>query len=107
MLETVRQYCREKLRDNPVLRPARERHLDYFLQMAEQARARCKAPAQARWLDRLEREHDNLRAALEWSAAVEREEAEREVESAAEPEGGERDCGLRARCGGSGIGGGI
>ena len=44
----------------------RERHLDYFLALAEEAEPKLMGAEQAAWLHRLEAEHENLRAGLEW-----------------------------------------
>jgi hypothetical protein len=44
---------------------ARGRHLDYFLALAREAEPRLRGPEQVAWLQRLESEHDNLRAALD------------------------------------------
>lgn len=67
LVETVRQYAREKLVENGGGERIRERHLDYFLSLAEEAEPKLMGVAQAEWLRRLAEEHDNLRAALEWS----------------------------------------
>lgn len=67
LLETVREYGRERLHDLGAEEGIRQRHRDWYLALAEHARARLDGPEQKTWLDRLEREHDNLRAALEWS----------------------------------------
>jgi tetratricopeptide (TPR) repeat protein len=45
----------------------RRRHATFFLALAEQAEARLESADQVHWMNRLEQEHDNLRAALEWS----------------------------------------
>ena len=47
--------------------PIRDRHLSYFLALAEQAEPEVRGPEQLIWFDRLELELDNFRAALEWS----------------------------------------
>ena len=67
LLETVRQYSREELADERGAQSGRERHLDYFLHLVEEASPHLQGKQQAQWLTRLETEHDNLRAALEWS----------------------------------------
>jgi tetratricopeptide (TPR) repeat protein len=67
-LETVRQYAAERLAESGVGDTIRERHRDHFLALAEQAEPLMKGPKQAEWLERLETEHDNLRAALRWCA---------------------------------------
>jgi predicted ATPase len=67
LLETVRQYGREKLAEAGETEAMRRRHLDWFLQLAERAEPELESGEQAEWLRRLEAEHDNLRAALEWS----------------------------------------
>jgi non-specific serine/threonine protein kinase len=63
MLETVREYAREKLNDSGDEEEARARHADYYLTLAEQARPFLAKP-EPDWLDRLETEHDNVRATL-------------------------------------------
>jgi predicted ATPase len=65
--ETLRQYAEEKLRQADEAVELRGRHRDQYLSLAEHAEPELYAPEQRRWLDQLEREHDNLRAALGWS----------------------------------------
>lgn len=69
LLETVRAYARDRLLETGEGVAVRLRHRDYFLQLAQGASDYLYGPEQARWLDRLEIEHDNLRAALEWCKA--------------------------------------
>lgn len=65
LLETVRQYAEKKLSHcKTESRTVYQRHLDYFACFAEQAEPHFRGPEQAQWLDRMEVEHDNLRAAL-------------------------------------------
>jgi tetratricopeptide (TPR) repeat protein len=74
LLETIRQYAGEKLLAAGEAEAVRDRHLDWYVGLAEQAKPELIGPKQVVWLDRLERERDNLRAALEW--ALERGPAE-------------------------------
>jgi non-specific serine/threonine protein kinase len=67
MLETVREFAREQLASTSELDSLHERHAAFFLSFAEQAERELNGPAAPDWLARLEIEHDNLRAALEWS----------------------------------------
>jgi predicted ATPase/DNA-binding SARP family transcriptional activator/DNA-binding CsgD family transcriptional regulator len=67
MLEPVRQYGREKLGERGETEAVRRQHAAYFLTLAEDAEPELLGPEQTRWLERLETEHDNLRAALGWS----------------------------------------
>ncbi len=76
LLETVRFYGKEKLEESGEAEPLRERHAKYCLGLAEQVEPELRD--QEAWLGRLEREHANLRMALEWSS-----------------EGGDAELGLR------------
>lgn len=67
LLNTMRQYAREKLEESGQEALPRTRHLDWCVSLAERAEPELTGPDQAEWLDRLEAEHDNLRAALTWS----------------------------------------
>jgi predicted ATPase/DNA-binding SARP family transcriptional activator len=71
MLETVREYAAERLAQWGEAEAVRERHRDWYLGLAERAQRELAGPEQATWLERLEREHDNLRAALAWCKAEE------------------------------------
>jgi predicted ATPase/DNA-binding CsgD family transcriptional regulator len=66
MLETIREYAREKLVDQDGGEDVHRRHLLYFLTMAAQAEAEFQGPRQLYWINRLDIELDNLRTALEW-----------------------------------------
>jgi predicted ATPase/DNA-binding CsgD family transcriptional regulator len=66
-LETVRQYGAEKLKESGEELEIRHLHAGFFLELAETAEPALVGPEQVAWLDRLEREHDNLREALSWS----------------------------------------
>jgi predicted ATPase/DNA-binding SARP family transcriptional activator len=65
MLETLRAYAREQLGVEEFVALG-HRHAEYYLAMAEEAEPRLARADQGKWLERLEGEHDNLRAALGW-----------------------------------------
>ncbi len=67
MLETVRQYAQEKLLESGQERSVRQKHLEYYLSLAEQPPEENIRVIREDWLPRMETEHDNLRAALGWS----------------------------------------
>ncbi|MBN2147485.1 MAG: tetratricopeptide repeat protein [Anaerolineales bacterium] len=67
MLETIRQYARDRLLDSGEAEMLHNRHLDYFLTFAQHQEAQFHGPAELAALQQLERELDNLRAALDWS----------------------------------------
>src|SRR5579884_2779546 len=67
MLETIREYGLEALANSGEEEITRQAHATYYLELAEKAEPEFGGAEQARWLERLEREHDNLRAALSWS----------------------------------------
>ena len=66
MLETIREYGLEALEMSGDMEITRQAHAMYYLAMAEKAEPKLEGPQQAVWLDRLEREYDNLRSALRW-----------------------------------------
>ncbi|HLW58595.1 MAG TPA: tetratricopeptide repeat protein [bacterium] len=67
MLETVRQYARERLMRSAEAVRVRNRHLMWYLALAERSEPELVAASQTLRLTRLELEHDDLRAALSWS----------------------------------------
>jgi tetratricopeptide (TPR) repeat protein len=67
MLEVVREYGLERLAEDDKATEPHQRHADYFVGLAEQAAAQLMSPAQGKWLERLEREHGNLRETLQWA----------------------------------------
>ena len=69
MLETIREYALERLENSDESIALRRRHAAYYLALAEAAEPKVQDATQVMVLDRLEREHDNLRAALDWTLA--------------------------------------
>jgi predicted ATPase/class 3 adenylate cyclase/DNA-binding CsgD family transcriptional regulator len=71
LLETVRHYAAERLalRAGADLRDVRAGHRDHYLALVETAAPQLPGPDEARWLDRIEVEFDNIRAALAFSIA--------------------------------------
>lgn len=67
LLETVRHYGRERLRESGMEAETRDSHLDFFVGMAEKSLIGFEGESVVTWLDWVEREADNLRAAMEWS----------------------------------------
>ncbi|MFD9893430.1 BTAD domain-containing putative transcriptional regulator [Amycolatopsis sp. NPDC059027] len=69
LLESVAEYCRERLRDAGEFDAVRRRHADYYLGLAERSGGGLRGREQRRWLRRLDADTANLRAALENLAA--------------------------------------
>jgi predicted ATPase len=67
MLETIRQYARDKLAAAGELETMRLQHARYFQQYAEAVEPQLKGREQVAWYSRLDVEHDNLRAATDWA----------------------------------------
>jgi predicted ATPase/class 3 adenylate cyclase len=74
MLETIHEYARERLDKSREAGEIKRLHAEYFLALAEQGESKLRGPEEAKWLERLEIEHDNMREAL--SRALDGEEAE-------------------------------
>ncbi|MGI8550692.1 MAG: tetratricopeptide repeat protein [Dehalococcoidia bacterium] len=66
LLETLREYARERLGERGESESVRQRHIEYYLRLAALAAPNLRDPVQARWLEMLEGAYDNLRAALDW-----------------------------------------
>ncbi|HEY3289375.1 MAG TPA: tetratricopeptide repeat protein, partial [Anaerolineae bacterium] len=62
--ELIRQYAQEQLNATEALHETADAHLMYFVTFAETVEPRLRGSEQLQWLDRLEQDHDNLRAAL-------------------------------------------
>ena len=75
MIESVWHYSREKLEASGEAPAVRDRHLDYFLALAEEAAPHVEGPDQRSWLDRCESELFNFRFAAEWTIKSRKTEA--------------------------------
>lgn len=75
LLDSIRDYAREKLGDAKETDTIYERHLEFFVTLAEEAEPQLFGAEQAAWFDRLETDRDNLRAAVEWSLGGDRAES--------------------------------
>jgi predicted ATPase/DNA-binding SARP family transcriptional activator len=96
MLEPVRQYGQERLQESGTAERLHERHAQYYLALAEGEGAQEADPGvrgarPVAWLERMEAEHANLRAALSWSLDKDAEEPDGDTE----PDGGRVELGLR------------
>jgi predicted ATPase len=67
MLDPVRQYALEKLEQSGDAEDAHREHAEFFLELAERAEPELRGSRQVEWLERLEGENDNLRAAMSWA----------------------------------------
>jgi predicted ATPase/class 3 adenylate cyclase len=70
MLETIREYAAEWLADSGEEGELRQRHAENVRDLAEESEPNLTGGGEEHWLARLEREHDNIRAALEWAAGA-------------------------------------
>jgi predicted ATPase/DNA-binding SARP family transcriptional activator len=66
MLEPVRQYGQQQLEESGKAERVRQRHAEHYLALAEEAEPELRGARQVSWLKRLEKEQDNLRAAMSW-----------------------------------------
>jgi tetratricopeptide (TPR) repeat protein len=80
--ESVRQFGREKLDAAGEAVEVRNRHRDWYVQLAEESEPELRGPRQQGWLARLETEHDNVRTALAWSLQQDGAEAALRLASA-------------------------
>jgi predicted ATPase len=74
MLQTIHEYASERLAESSEAEELRRLHAEYFTALAEQAEPGLQEADQESWLERLDLEHDNIRAALSW--AIRHEEVE-------------------------------
>jgi tetratricopeptide (TPR) repeat protein len=71
LLETLRQYGQQRLLERGDDAATRSRHAEYFSALAERSTSHLRGPDQATWMERLAAEHENGRAALDWSRDAE------------------------------------
>jgi predicted ATPase len=74
MLETIREFARDQLPE-PDEVGLRDRHLAYFVALAERSEPQLRGPDQAAWLRRLAAEQADIRAALAWAQEAHRDES--------------------------------
>jgi predicted ATPase/class 3 adenylate cyclase len=67
ILESIRQYGEEKLKEASETNKILSKHLHYFMELSESAEPKLKGPEVKEWLGKLETEHGNLESAIEWS----------------------------------------
>ena len=70
MLETIREFARERLKESDENDAVRKRHADFFVALAAQAEEGWRGPDKPAWGDRLDAEQNNIRAALAWSEEI-------------------------------------
>ena len=70
MLQTLRDFATERLEESGEAQLIRDRHLKAFIALAQQAQPHLFGPQRKEWLDRLQEDHDNFRAALEWAVST-------------------------------------
>jgi predicted ATPase/DNA-binding SARP family transcriptional activator len=69
LLETLRQYALEKLVETGEASLIRDQHLDFYLRLAEKSEPHMFGHESVKWINRLDKELDNIRAAMEWSTS--------------------------------------
>ncbi|MGH9247452.1 MAG: helix-turn-helix transcriptional regulator [Acidimicrobiales bacterium] len=83
LLETIRQYAHDRLQAAGEVAAVGDRHLDHYLAFVETTEAEMMRSGHDIWMGRLEAEHDNLRAALDWGLSVPDPERGRRLAAAA------------------------
>ncbi|MGZ6317440.1 MAG: ATP-binding protein, partial [Anaerolineales bacterium] len=66
LLETMRQYARDKLLEAGETEPTRNAHFDFFMQLVNRTAPKLRKAGAAQWVMRLDLDYDNIRAALQW-----------------------------------------
>ncbi|MDX1436802.1 MAG: hypothetical protein R3335_08330, partial [Anaerolineales bacterium] len=69
MLESIREYARDRLQDSGEQERLEEQHADYYRSFAEEAAERLRGPEVISWLGRIRREVENIRKMLSWLLA--------------------------------------
>jgi len=85
MLETIREFALELHDERPDASETLRKRTDYFVRLAEEAFAHSRGQAQGEWLDRLDPEHDNIRAAIAHAREMEDGELELRLAVAVAP----------------------
>ena len=67
LLETIREYALEKLAESEEKEHAQNRHLEFVLQLVEEAEVKLRGPERENWYEKVEGEHGNMLAALGWA----------------------------------------
>ena len=75
LLETIREYAHKKLTQSKEWAATRNRHLEFYLRLAEEAEPKIRGPEEIIWFERLDLEHDSLREALRWALEAKNAEA--------------------------------
>jgi predicted ATPase/class 3 adenylate cyclase len=70
MLQTIRDFASERLEESGEAHLVRDRHLQAFIALTREAQPHLFGPRRKEWLDRLEEDHDNFRAALDWAVSA-------------------------------------
>jgi predicted ATPase len=83
MLETIREFARERLADSGEADNVTRRHVDYFSELVERLDPQLRAYGQDVALETLDRDHDNVRAAIDYAAATGLDAAEAQLAGAA------------------------
>jgi predicted ATPase len=85
MLESIREYARERLEASSEAPKIHRLHAEYCVGLAEAAKGHQDGPEELIWLDCLDQDHENLRAALDWAIAQSLTETALRLSTAAWP----------------------
>ena len=99
MLETIREFGLEQLIETCELESARRAHATYYLKFAEDAGRQWTGADQNIWLQRIDREQDNMRAALHWAIGIGRLNSPSVWQARCNRSGSSVDIGARAVAG--------